>query len=118
MQSKPRSARRDGSMKRAIQFRLLTAFWGITALCSLVLMPDEASAKTIKGHIVDVGAENIGNITETIRTDSGETTKFKDTDWRLTANLHFNEPVSDEEDDEGTAKGITCECQTQFYEHS
>src|SRR6266849_4643918 len=108
MQSKPRSARRDGSMKRAMQFRLVTAFWGITALCSLVLTPDEASAKTIKGHIVDVVAENIGNITVTIRTDSGDTKTFKAPDWRLTANLHFNEPV--------TVKSITGEWQTKLKE--
>src|SRR2546428_13351794 len=94
MQSKPRSARRDGSMKRARQLRLLTAFWGITALCSLVLMPDEASAKTIKGHIVDVEAENIGNITVTSRNDSGDTQTFKAPDWCLAANLRFNEPVT------------------------
>jgi len=101
-----------------MQFRLLTAFWGITALCSLVLMPDEASAKTIKGHIVDVVAENIGNITVTIRTDSGDTKTFKAPDWRLTANLHFNEPVTIEVDEQGTVKSITGEWQTLIREQS
>ncbi len=103
-------------MKRAMQFRLLTAFWGITALCSLVLMSDAASAKTVKGHIVDLVAENIGNITVTVRTDTGDTKTFKAPDWRLTANLHFNEPVTIEVDEQGTVKSITGEWQTKLKE--
>ena len=103
-------------MRSARRFTLFTVFSGIMALCSLVLMPDEASAKTIKGHIVDVVAENIGNITVTIRTDSGDTKTFKAPDWRLTANLHFNEPVTVEVDEQGTVKSITGEWQTKLKE--
>ena len=103
-------------MRSARRFTLFTVFSGITALCSLVLMSDVASAKTIKGHIVDVVAENIGNITVTIRTDSGDTKTFKAPDWRLTANLHFNEPVTIEVDEQGTVKSITGEWQTKLKE--
>ena len=103
-------------MRSARLFTLVTAFCGITGLCSLILMTDAASAKTIKGHIVDLVAENIGNITVTIRTDAGETKTFKAPDWRLTANLHFNEPVTIEVDDQGNVKSITGEWQTLLKE--
>src|SRR5881628_2569814 len=88
----------------------------ITVITGLLVVPDPSIAKTIKGHIVDVVAENIGNITVTIRTDSGDTKTFKAPDWRLTANLHFNEPVTIEVDEQGTVKSITGEWQTKLKE--
>ena len=88
----------------------------ITGLGSLLLVPAPSIAKTIKGHIVDIVAENIGNITVTIRTDAGDTKTFKASDWRLTANLHFNEPVTVEVDDQGNVKSITGEWQTKLKE--
>jgi hypothetical protein len=86
------------------------------ALVGLLALPSLAVARTIKGHIVDVVAENIGNITVTIRTDAGDTKTFKASDWRLTANLHFNEPVTIEVDDQGNVKSITGEWQTKLKE--
>ena len=86
------------------------------ALLSLLVVPDASIAKTIKGHIVDVVAENIGNITVTVRTETGDTKTFKAPDWRLTANLHFNEPVTIEVDEQGTVKSITGEWQTKLKE--
>jgi Tfp pilus assembly protein FimT len=88
----------------------------VVALGSMVVVPAPSIAKTIKGHIVDVVAENIGNITVTIRTDAGETKTFKAPDWRLTANLHFNEPVTIEVDDQGNVKSITGEWQKLLKE--
>src|SRR5437867_1752994 len=88
----------------------------LAALISLLLLPAPSIAKTIKGHIVDVVAENIGNITVTVRTDAGDTKTFKASDWRLTANLHFNEPVTIEVDDQGNVKSITGEWQTKLKE--
>jgi len=92
------------------------AIVAIIAFVSLLALPSLAVARTIKGHIVDVVAENIGNITVTIRTDAGDTKTFKASDWRLTANLHFNEPVTIEVDDQGNVKSITGEWQTKLRE--
>jgi len=103
-------------MKRESRDSLLAACSGLMILGCLLLTPAPSIAKTIKGHIVDVVAENIGNITVTIRTDAGETKTFKAPDWRLTANLHFNEPVTIEVDDQGTVKSITGEWQTKLKE--
>jgi hypothetical protein len=103
-------------MKRESRFGLLAACSGIMILGGLLVVPAPSIAKTIKGHIVDVVAENIGNITVTIRTDAGETKTFKAPDWRLTANLHFNEPVTIEVDDQGTVKSISGEWQTKLKE--
>jgi hypothetical protein len=103
-------------MRRESLFGLLAACSGLMILGSLLALPAPGIAKTIKGHIVDVVAENIGNITVTIRTDAGETKTFKASDWRLTANLHFNEPVTIEADDQGNVKSITGEWQTLLKE--
>jgi hypothetical protein len=103
-------------MRRESRVSLLTAGIGIMILGSVLLVPAPSIAKTIKGHIVDIVAENIGNITVTIRTDAGETKTFKAPDWRLTANLHFNEPVIIEVDDQGNVKSITGEWQTLLKE--
>ncbi len=103
-------------MKRDSRFSLLAACVGIMVVGSLLLVPVPSIARTIKGHIVDVVAENIGNITVTIRTDAGDTKTFKASDWRLTANLHFNEPVTIEVDDQGNVKSITGEWQTKLKE--
>src|SRR5256886_9262043 len=103
-------------MKRESRVSLLAACSGLMILGGLLLTPAPSIAKTIKGHIVDVVAENIGNITVTIRTDSGDTKTFKAPDWRLTANLHFNEPVTIEVDEQGTVKSITGEWQTKLKE--
>jgi hypothetical protein len=103
-------------MRRKSRVGLLTACIGIMILGSVLLVPAPSIAKTIKGHIVDIVAENIGNITVTIRTDAGETKTFKAPDWRLTANLHFNEPVTIEVDDQGNVKSITGEWQTKLKE--
>jgi hypothetical protein len=103
-------------MRRESRVSLLTAGIGIMILGSVLLVPAPSIAKTIKGHIVDIVAENIGNITVTIRTDAGETKTFKAPDWRLTANLHFNEPVTIEVDDQGNVKSITGEWQTLLKE--
>jgi hypothetical protein len=103
-------------MKRDSRFSLLAACVGIMILGGLLLVPVPSIARTIKGHIVDVVAENIGNITVTIRTDAGDTKTFKASDWRLTANLHFNEPVTIEVDDQGNVKSITGEWQTKLKE--
>src|SRR5712692_11737097 len=88
----------------------------ITVITGLLVVPDPSIAKTIKGHVVDVVAESIGNITVTIKTDAGETKTFKAPDWRMTANLHFNEPVTIEVDEQGTVKSITGEWQTKLKE--
>jgi hypothetical protein len=103
-------------MKSAGRFTSLAAVGCVTALGSMALLSDTAFARTVKGHIVDVVAENIGNITVTIRTDAGETKTFKAPDWRMTANLHFNEPVTIEVDDQGNVKSITGEWQTKLKE--
>jgi hypothetical protein len=103
-------------MKRESRVGLLAACSGIMILGGLLVVPAPSIAKTIKGHIVDIVAENIGNITVTIRTDAGETKTFKASDWRLTANLHFNEPVTIEVDDQGNVKSITGEWQTLLKE--
>lgn len=103
-------------MKRESRFSLLTACVGIMMFGGLLLVPTPSIAKTIKGHIVDLVAENISNITVTVRTEAGETKTFKAPDWRLTANLHFNEPVTIEVDDQGTVKSITGEWQTKLKE--
>jgi hypothetical protein len=103
-------------MKRESRVGLLAACSGIMILGGLLVVPAPSIAKTIKGHIVDIVAENIGNITVTIRTDAGETKTFKAPDWRLTANLHFNEPVTIEVDDQGNVKSITGEWQTLLKE--
>jgi len=92
------------------------AIVAIIAFVFLLALPSLAVARTIKGHIVDVVAENIGNITVTVRTDAGDTKTFKASDWRLTANLHFNEPVTIEVDDQGNVKSITGEWQTKLKE--
>src|SRR2546422_5759369 len=81
-------------MKRESRFSLLATFVGVIVFGGLLTLPSPSIARTIKGHIVDVVAENIGNITVTVRTDAGDTKTFKASDWRLTANLHFNEPVT------------------------
>jgi hypothetical protein len=103
-------------MKSTRRVMSSTAIVAIIALMCLFIMPSLAVAKTIKGHIVDVVAENIGNITVTVRTDAGDTKTFKASDWRLTANLHFNEPVTIEVDDQGNVKSITGEWQTKLKE--
>ena len=103
-------------MKFARRFTLLVSVGCGTALCSLVLLSDAAFARTVKGHIVDVVAENTSSITVTVRTEGGDTKTFKAPDWKLTANLHFNEPVTLEVDDQGTVKSITGEWQTKLKE--
>jgi len=103
-------------MKRDSRFSLLAVCVGIMILGSLLLVPVPSIAKTIKGHIVDIVAENISNITVTVRTEAGETKTFKAPDWRLTANLEMNEPVTIEVDDQGTIKSITGEWQTKLKE--
>src|SRR5438445_12115545 len=85
----------------------------IIAFVCLLALPSLAVARTIKGHIVDFVAENIGNMTVTVRIDAGETKTFKASDWRLTAHLHFNEPVTIEVDEEGNVKTITGEWQAR-----
>ena len=99
-------------MKRESRFGLLTACVGLMVVGSLLLVPAPGIAKTIKGHIVDLVAENTSNITVTVRTEGGETKTFKAPDWRMTANLVMNEPVTLEVDDQGTVKSITGEWQT------
>ena len=101
------------STRRAMSSAAIVA---IIAFVFLLALPSLAVARTIKGHIVDVVAENIGNITVTVRTDAGDTKTFKASDWRLTANLHFNEPVTIEVDDQGNVKSITGEWQTKLKE--
>jgi len=103
-------------MKSRRRVRSSAAIVAIIAFVFLLALPSLAVARTIKGHIVDVVAENIGNITVTIRTDAGDTKTFKASDWRLTANLHFNEPVTIEVDDQGNVKSITGEWQTKLKE--
>ena len=103
-------------MKSAGRFTLLAAVGCVTAFCSLALLADTAFARTVKGHIVDVVAENTSNITVTVRTEGGDTKTFKAPDWKLTANLHFNEPVTLEVDDQGTVKSLTGEWQTKLKE--
>ena len=103
-------------MKRDSRFGLVAVWVGIVVVGSLILVPAPSIAKTIKGHIVDLVAENISNITVTVRTEAGETKTFKASDWRLTANLHFNEPVTIEVDEQGTVKSITGEWQTKLKE--
>ena len=107
---------KEGYMTRNSRFSLLAVWVGIMVVGSLLGMPAPGIAKTVKGHIVDLVAENIGNITVTIRTDTGDTKTFKAPDWRLTANLHFNEPVTIEVDEQGTVKSITGEWQTKLKE--
>lgn len=94
------------------------AIVAIIAFACLLLMPSPAVAKTIKGHIVDVVAENIGNITVTIKTDAGETKTFKVTDPRMTQNLHFGEPATIEVDDKGNVTNVAGEWQTLIREQS
>jgi hypothetical protein len=103
-------------MERNRRLSLVAAWVGIVVVGCLLLVPDPSIAKTIKGHIVDLVAENIGNITVTVRTETGETKTFKASDWRLTANLHFNEPVTIEVDEQGNVKSITGEWQTKLKE--
>ncbi len=103
-------------MKSTRRVMSSAAIVAIIAFVYLLALPSLAVARTIKGHIVDVVAENIGNITVTIRTDAGDTKTFKAPDWRLTANLHFNEPVTIEVDDQGNVKSITGEWQTKLKE--
>ncbi len=103
-------------MKSTRRVMSSAAIVAIIAFVFLLALPSLAVARTIKGHIVDVVAENIGNITVTIRTDAGDTKTFKASDWRLTANLHFNEPVTIEVDDQGNVKSITGEWQTKLKE--
>src|SRR5713101_3160293 len=103
-------------MKSTRRVMSSAAIVAIIAFVFLLALPSLAVARTSKGHIVDVVAENIGNITVTIRTDAGDTKTFKASDWRLTANLHFNEPVTIEVDDQGNVKSITGEWQTKLKE--
>jgi len=103
-------------MKSTRRVMSSAAIVAIIAFVFLLALPSLAVARTIKGHIVDVVAENIGNITVTVRTDAGDTKTFKASDWRLTANLHFNEPVTIEVDDQGNVKTITGEWQTKLKE--
>ncbi len=103
-------------MKSTRRVMSSAAIVAIIAFVFLLALPSLAVARTIKGHIVDVVAENIGNITVTVRTDAGDTKTFKASDWRLTANLHFNEPVTIEVDDQGNVKSITGEWQTKLKE--
>ncbi len=103
-------------MKSTRRVMSSAAIVAIIAFVCLLALPSLAVARTIKGHIVDVVAENIGNITVTVRTDAGDTKTFKASDWRLTANLHFNEPVTIEVDDQGNVKTITGEWQTKLKE--
>ena len=88
------------------------------ALVGLLALPSLAVARTIKGHIVDVVAESIGNITVTIKTDAGETKTFKVTDPRMTQNLHVGEPATIEVDDKGNVTNVAGEWQTKIREQS
>ena len=90
----------------------------ITVITGLLVVPDPSIAKTIKGHVVDVVAESIGNITVTIKTDAGETKTFKVTDPRMTQNLHFGEPATIEVDDKGNVTNVAGEWQTKIREQS
>ena len=101
--------------RRVARFIMVLA---ITGLGSLLLVPAPSIAKTIKGHIVDVVAESIGNITVTIKTDAGETKTFKVTDPRMTQNLHFGEPAAIEVDDKGNVTNVAGEWQTKIREQS
>src|SRR5438874_13792586 len=103
-------------MKFEGRFTLLAAVGCVTALGGLGLLADAAFAKTVKGHIVDLVAENTSNITVTVRTEGGDTKTFKAPDWRMTANLAMNEPVTLEVDDQGTVKSLTGEWQTKLKE--
>ena len=103
-------------MRETTRVTLFLMILAITVIAGLLMVPAPSIAKTIKGHIVDLVAENIGNITVTVRTDTGDTKTFKAPDWRLTANLHFNEPVTVEVDEQGTVKSITGEWQTKLKE--
>lgn len=105
-------------MRRESRFSLLAACIGIMVVGSLLLVPVPSIAKTIKGHIVDVVAENIGNITVTIKTDAGETKTFKVTNPRMTQNLHFGEPATIEVDDKGNVTNVAGEWQTLIREQS
>jgi len=103
-------------MRETTRVTLFLMILAITVIAGLLMVPAPSIAKTVKGHIVDLVAENIGNITVTVRTDAGDTKTFKAPDWRLTANLHFNEPVTIEVDEQGTVKSITGEWQTKLKE--
>ncbi len=103
-------------MRETTRVTLFLMILAITVIAGLLMVPAPSIAKTVKGHIVDLVAENIGNITVTVRTDTGDTKTFKAPDWRLTANLHFNEPVTIEVDEQGTVKSITGEWQTKLKE--
>jgi len=103
-------------MRETTRVMLFLMILAITVIAGLLMVPAPSIAKTVKGHIVDLVAENIGNITVTVRTDTGDTKTFKAPDWRLTANLHFNEPVTIEVDEQGTVKSITGEWQTKLKE--
>lgn len=105
-------------MKRESRVSLLAVCVGIMILGGLLLVPTPSIAKTIKGHIVDVVTESIGNITVTIRTDAGETKTFKVTDPRMTQNLHFGEPATIEADDKGNVTNVAGEWQTLIREQS
>src|SRR2546425_8744088 len=69
-------------MKSTSRVMSSAAIVAIIAFVCLLALPSLAVARTIKGHIVDVVAENIGNITVTVRTDAGDTKTFKASDWR------------------------------------
>jgi len=103
-------------MRETTRVTLFLMILAITVIAGLLMVQAPSIAKTVKGHIVDLVAENIGNITVTVRTDAGDTKTFKAPDWRLTANLHFNEPVTIEVDEQGTVKSITGEWQTKLKE--
>src|SRR5437879_13705339 len=96
-------------MKSTRRVMSSVAIVAIIAFVCLLALPSLAVARTIKGHIVDVVAENIGNITVTGRTDAGDTKTLKASGWRLPANLHFNEQVTLGVADQGNAKHITGE---------
>lgn len=105
-------------MKRESRFSLLSTFVGVIVFGGLLMVPAPSIAKTIKGHIVDVVTESVGNITVTIRTDAGETKTFKVTDPRMTQNLHFGEPATIEADDKGNVTNVAGEWQTLIREQS
>src|SRR2546427_4963082 len=63
-------------MKSTRRVMSSAAIVAIIAFVCLLALPSLAVARTIKGHIVDVVAENIGNITVTVRTEDRKSTRL------------------------------------------
>src|SRR5207245_11181921 len=99
-------------MKSRRLVRSSAAIVAIIAFICLLTLPSPSIARTIKGHIVDVVAENIGNITVTARTDAGDTKTSKACDGKLTATPDFNEPLNIDVDNQRMAPTTTAESQT------